>query len=156
MMTNTHFAKADVSDSKETNDQIQTQSNLNQTNDLTKESTPITKVNNVNNEQKNPEPVTTQNSVDKSKLNQLVAQYKAIDLSPKTEESIKAFEADVNEAERVLNSNLTQQEVNRFYYKFLNSAGKLRNKTTMDSNDLTNNDNQRTQNKRNYPYTSTH
>ena len=61
MMTNTHFAKADVSDSKETNDQIQTQSNLNQTNDLTKESTPITKVNNVNNEQKNPEPVTTQN-----------------------------------------------------------------------------------------------
>ncbi|WP_213470992.1 SasC/FmtB family protein [Staphylococcus caprae] len=147
MMTNTHFAKADVSDSKETNDQIQTQSNLNQTNDLTKESTPITKVNNVNNEQKNPEPVTTQNSVDKSKLNQLVAQYKAIDLSPKTEESIKAFEADVNEAERVLNSNLTQQEVNRFYYKFLNSAGKLRNKTTMDSNDLTNNDNQRTQNK---------
>ncbi|MGX0911792.1 SasC/FmtB family protein [Staphylococcus caprae] len=147
MMANTHFAKADVSDSKETNVQIQTQSNLNQTNDLTKESTPITKVNNVNNEQKNPEPVTTQNSVDKSKLNQLVAQYKAIDLSPKTEESIKAFEADVNEAERVLNSNLTQQEVNRFYYKFLNSAGKLRNKTTMDSNDLTNNDNQRTQNK---------
>ena len=54
MMTNTHFAKADVSDSKETNDQIQTQSNLNQTNDLTKESTPITKVNNVNNEQKEP------------------------------------------------------------------------------------------------------
>ncbi|MFL0594865.1 SasC/FmtB family protein [Staphylococcus caprae] len=148
MMANTHFAKADVvSDSKETNVQIQTQPNLNQTNDLTNESTPITKVNNVNNEQKNPEPVTTQNSVDKSKLNQLVVQYKAIDLSPKTEESIKAFEADVNEAERVLNSNMTQQEVNRFYYKFLNSAGKLRNKTTMDSNDLTNNDNQRTQNK---------
>ncbi|MDI9231401.1 SasC/FmtB family protein [Staphylococcus caprae] len=147
MMANTHFAKADVGDSKETNVQIQTQPNLNQTNDLTKESTPITKVNNVNNEQKNPEPVTTQNSVDKSKLNQLVAQYKAIDLSPKTEESIKAFEADVNEAERVLNSNLTQQEVNRFYYKFLNSAGKLRNKTTIDSNDLTNNDNLRTQNK---------
>ncbi|MBU5272848.1 SasC/FmtB family protein [Staphylococcus caprae] len=147
MMANTQFAKADVSDSKETNVQIQTQPNLNQTNDLTKESTPITKVNNVNNEQKNPEPVTTQNSVDKSKLNQLVAQYKAIDLSPKTEESIKAFEADVNEAERVLNSNMTQQEVNRFYYKFLNSAGKLRNKTTMDTNGLTINDNQRTQNK---------
>ena len=64
-------------------------------------------------------------------LKKLIKQYKAIDLNDKTEESIKLFQADLVQAESLMNNPQNQQHVDAFYHKFLNSAGKLRKKETV-------------------------
>lgn len=61
----------------------------------------------------------------------MIKQYKAINLNDKTEESIKLFQSDLVQAESLINNPQSQQHVDAFYHKFLNSAGKLRKKETV-------------------------
>ena len=69
-------------------------------------------------------------SIQMDELKKLIKQYKAINLNDKTEESIKLFQADLVQAESLINNPQSQQHVDEFYHKFLNSAGKLRKKET--------------------------
>ncbi|KSZ64720.1 SasC/FmtB family protein [Staphylococcus epidermidis] len=69
-------------------------------------------------------------SIQMDELKKLIKQYKAINLNDKTEESIKLFQADLLQAESLINNPQSQQHVDEFYHKFLNSAGKLRKKET--------------------------
>ena len=69
-------------------------------------------------------------SIQMDELKKLIKQYKAINLNDKTEESIKLFQADLVQAESLMNNPQSQQHVDEFYHKFLNSAGKLRKKET--------------------------
>ncbi|MEJ7447524.1 SasC/FmtB family protein [Staphylococcus epidermidis] len=69
-------------------------------------------------------------SIHMDELKKLIKQYKAINLNDKTEESIKLFQADLVQAESLINNPQSQQHVDEFYHKFLNSAGKLRKKET--------------------------
>ena len=69
-------------------------------------------------------------SIQMDELKKLIKQYKVINLNDKTEESIKLFQADLVQAESLINNPQSQQHVDEFYHKFLNSAGKLRKKET--------------------------
>ena len=70
-------------------------------------------------------------SIQMDELKKLIKQYKAINLNDKTEESIKLFQSDLVQAESLINNPQSQQHVDAFYHKFLNSAGKLRKKETV-------------------------
>ncbi|EHQ80461.1 MULTISPECIES: SasC/FmtB family protein [Staphylococcus] len=70
-------------------------------------------------------------SIQVDELKKLIKQYKAINLNDKTEESIKLFQSDLVQAESLINNPQSQQHVDAFYHKFLNSAGKLRKKETV-------------------------
>ncbi|MGK8445390.1 SasC/FmtB family protein [Staphylococcus epidermidis] len=72
-------------------------------------------------------------SIQMDELKKLIKQYKAINLNDKTEESIKLFQADLVQAESLMNNPQSQQHVDAFYHKFLNSAGKLRKKEIVSS-----------------------
>lgn len=77
-------------------------------------------------------------SIKNNDLENLLNQYKAINLSDKTDDSVTLFSADLQEAETILNKPKNQQQVDQFYHKFLNSAGKLRNKNSIFTTDKTN------------------
>ena len=70
----------------------------------------------------------TQHVINTSQLEKFLNQYKSLDLSNKTEDSVELFRADLQEAESILNNPQSQQQVDDYYHKFLNSAGKLHNK----------------------------
>ncbi|WP_454277708.1 SasC/FmtB family protein [Staphylococcus capitis] len=73
----------------------------------------------------------TQHVINTSQLEKILNQYKSLDLSNKTDESIKLFRTDLQEAESILNNPQSQQQVDDYYHKFLNSAGKLHNKESL-------------------------
>ncbi|MBF2262420.1 YSIRK signal domain/LPXTG anchor domain surface protein [Staphylococcus capitis] len=73
----------------------------------------------------------TQHVINTSQLEKILNQYKSLDLSNKTDESIKLFRIDLQEAESILNNPQSQQQVDDYYHKFLNSAGKLHNKESL-------------------------
>ena len=70
-------------------------------------------------------------SIQMDELKKLIKQYKPINLNDKTEQSIKLFQSDLVQAESLINNPQSQQHVDAFYHKFLNSAGKLRKKETV-------------------------
>ena len=73
----------------------------------------------------------TQHVINTSQLEKILNQYKSLDLSNKTEDSVELFRADLQEAESILNNPQSQQQVDDYYHKFLNSAGKLHNKESL-------------------------
>ncbi|MFI8613213.1 SasC/FmtB family protein [Staphylococcus capitis] len=73
----------------------------------------------------------TQHVINTSQLEKILNQYKSLDLSNKTENSVELFRADLQEAESILNNPQSQQQVDDYYHKFLNSAGKLHNKESL-------------------------
>uniref|UniRef100_UPI003F5325A9 SasC/FmtB family protein n=1 Tax=Staphylococcus capitis TaxID=29388 RepID=UPI003F5325A9 len=73
----------------------------------------------------------TQHVINTSQLEKILNQYKSLDLSNKTDESIKLFRTDLQEAESILNNPQSQQQVDDYYHKFLNSAGKLHYKESL-------------------------
>lgn len=73
----------------------------------------------------------SQNAINTSQLEKLFNQYKSIDLSNKTNDSVELFRTDLQEAESILNHPQSQQQVDDYYHKFLNSAGKLHNKESL-------------------------
>ena len=80
----------------------------------------------INNQNHDISQLSLNKSIQMDELKKLIKQYKAIDLNDKTEESIKLFQADLVQAESLMNNPQNQQNVDAFYHKFLNSAGKLR------------------------------
>ncbi|MCG2409725.1 LPXTG cell wall anchor domain-containing protein [Staphylococcus epidermidis] len=85
----------------------------------------------INNQNHDISQLSLNKSIQMDELKKLIKQYKAIDLNDKTEESIKLFQADLVQAESLMNNPQNQQNVDAFYHKFLNSAGKLRKKETV-------------------------
>ena len=85
----------------------------------------------INNQNHDISQLSLNKSIQMDELKKLIKQYKAIDLNDKTEESIKLFQADLVQAESLMNNTQNQQNVDAFYHKFLNSAGKLRKKETV-------------------------
>lgn len=73
----------------------------------------------------------SQNAINTSQLEKLFNQYKSIDLSNKTNDSVELFRTDLQEAESILNHPQSQQQVDDYYHKFLNSASKLHNKESL-------------------------
>ncbi|MGC7824851.1 SasC/FmtB family protein [Staphylococcus epidermidis] len=85
----------------------------------------------INNQNHDISQLSLNKSIQMDELKKLIKQYKTIDLNDKTEESIKLFQADLVQAESLMNNPQNQQNVDAFYHKFLNSAGKLRKKETV-------------------------
>ncbi|MGK8804766.1 SasC/FmtB family protein [Staphylococcus epidermidis] len=85
----------------------------------------------INNQNHDISQLSLNKSIQMDELKKLIKQYKAIDLNDKTEESIKLFQADLVQAESLMNNPQNRQNVDAFYHKFLNSAGKLRKKETV-------------------------
>ncbi|WP_293747741.1 SasC/FmtB family protein [Staphylococcus sp.] len=68
------------------------------------------------------------NSGNNEQLKQLIQQYKKINLNDKTDESIKEFNYDITNAEKFLQKESTQAEIDGYYRNFINSAAKLKRK----------------------------
>lgn len=60
----------------------------------------------------------TQHVINTSQLEKILNQYKSLDLSNKTEDSVELFRADLQEAESILNNPQSQQQVDDYYHKF--------------------------------------
>ena len=89
-------------------------------NNTSNEATPVMDNKQVTSEQSN--------SGNNEQLKQLIQQYKKINLNDKTDESIKEFNYDITNAEKFLQKESTQAEIDGYYRNFINSAAKLKRK----------------------------
>ncbi len=110
----------------------QDEKQLNQNNEKINE-TPNGTPNNTNNEaaqKMDHKQVTSNQSIsgNNDQLKQLIQQYKKINLDDKTDESIKEFSNDISNAEKFLQNQSTQSEIDDYYRNFINSASKLKRK----------------------------
>lgn len=133
MMSNFNDAKADSIDqndktiNQKVNDITSPQFNIENEKSLNDELTNHQDVGNkISNNDTN-----SQNAINTSQLEKLFNQYKSIDLSNKTNDSVELFRTDLQEAESILNHPQSQQQVDDYYHKFLNSASKLHNKESL-------------------------
>lgn len=133
MMSNINFAKADsIEENNTTINQKANDSTSHQINIENEKSVNDKLTNNQDIENKLSSTETnTQHVINTSQLEKILNQYKSLDLSNKTEDSIELFRADLQEAESILNNPQSQQQVDDYYHKFLNSAGKLHNKESL-------------------------
>lgn len=63
--------------------------------------------------------------LNKTPLINLINQYKKIDLSNKTPESVKTFKEEISKAEQFVSIALNQKDINLYFQKFINIAGRL-------------------------------
>ncbi|WP_157946444.1 SasC/FmtB family protein [Staphylococcus capitis] len=133
MMSNINFAKADsIEENNTTINQKVNDSTSHQINIENQKSVNDKLTNNQDIENKLSSTETnTQHVINTSQLEKILNQYKSLDLSNKTEDSVELFRADLQEAESILNNPQSQQQVDDYYHKFLNSAGKLHNKESL-------------------------
>ncbi|MEK5170559.1 SasC/FmtB family protein [Staphylococcus sp. FSL K6-0223] len=133
MMSNINFAKADsIEENNTTINQKVSDSTSHQINIENGKSLNDNLTNNQDIENKlSTTKTNTQHVINTSQLEKILNQYKSLDLSNKTEDSVELFRADLQEAESILNNPQSQQQVDDYYHKFLNSAGKLHNKESL-------------------------
>lgn len=81
------------------------------------------------------------------KLKKLINQYKNIDLSNKTNDSVQQFKTKLANADQFIENQATQKEIDDYYQEFINSASLLKRENNVELNEtkknrLINNDDQ--------------
>ncbi|QDW84156.1 hypothetical protein DWB95_04170 [Staphylococcus pasteuri] len=139
---NSNSASTNSKASGETNNQIdanQVQKEYDENNQIDSNQTNQFRSNNIKSEE---------SSVgNNEKLKKLINQYKNIDLSNKTNDSVQQFKTKLVNAEQFIENQATQKEIDDYYQEFINSASLLKKENNVDLNEtkknrLINNDDQ--------------
>ncbi|WP_181300448.1 SasC/FmtB family protein [Staphylococcus pasteuri] len=139
---NSNSASTNSKASGETNNQIdanQVQKEYDENNQIDSNQTNQFRSNNIKSEE---------SSVgNNEKLKKLINQYKNIDLSNKTNDSVQQFKTKLVNADQFIENQATQKEIDDYYQEFINSASLLKRENNVDlketkKNRLINNDDQ--------------
>ncbi len=139
---NSNSASTNSKASGETNNQIdanQVQKEYDENNQIDSNQTNQFRSNNIKSEE---------SSVgNNEKLKKLINQYKNIDLSNKTNDSVQQFKSKLANADQFIENQATQKEIDDYFQEFINSASLLKRENNVELNEtkknrLINNDDQ--------------